>query len=587
MEKDFLNKIFKELKQQEPSLTHVNPEAADFLLASKYEQIWSITIDIYDQVNSLYLYEDLNLFIGIDINFPHRPPKIHIDRETLRNIGTIPHMSFSESDICIFDSFVIFDSTNPVGIIKEAIQKAIITLEEGLSGRNYEDFKSEYLAYWERQTHSNDLVFSDGLYTVIEREPENWNSVVVIEYLDAVQKNNQFLFFNKEENLHNLYSEFLKHNKVTFLKYSAFYVGEPSDLLGYPPFEISLEESLKYIPTELESEFKRFFNSHDSKFVLFKKEVEGDTTYLGWYYPELNLKFPGFRKLKPYDVAFKKIFPPHKKHVKRISTQKLNSDRLYNRTSGGEFEEKAKSFGLIGLGSVGSNLLYFLNQNHFPNTVLVDNDTLNAENLGRHLLGFEYLRHNKASACENYLKKKLPSQITTSYPTDIVKVLENKPDAFDDVDYIFFCIGIQNLDKWIINKLRAGEINKPVFLIWVEPYLIGGQLLYIHPNTIPQEAKLYEDVYKYKYSVISPEEFQNKREVLIKRESGCQSVFSPYTANQLILFLSNIYQQVNVIMKENIRESKAITWIGDETIADRLGIERRYTGSFITRETTL
>jgi hypothetical protein len=75
--------------------------------------------------------------------------------------------------------------------------------------------------------------------------------------------------------------------------------------------------------------------------------------------------------------------------------------------------------------------------------------------------------------------------------------------------------------------LLQGRLTKPLFVVWVEPFLIGGHCLFIHPsNGVNYRALFTESLYN--YNVIAPEEYRDKNRQLLFKEAGCQSSYVPY-----------------------------------------------------------
>jgi molybdopterin/thiamine biosynthesis adenylyltransferase len=83
---------------------------------------------------------------------------------------------------------------------------------------------------------------------------------------------------------------------------------------------------------------------------------------------------------------------------------------------------------LIGCGTIGGFLAQQLAQSGAGagsgRLTLVDQDTLQGANLGRHLLGAPYLNRNKAEACAEFLRVQLPHLDVASIPDSIMNRLE-------------------------------------------------------------------------------------------------------------------------------------------------------------------
>lgn len=557
----------------------VNPASnANFPSSSKYSNIWKIKTGLYDDEKSQWLIEDITIYIAFPSIFPLVPPKIFYDKNDFEKIGYIPHTSFLLNDICVYDNYVIVDENRPEIIIYETYNDAKRTLIDGLKGDNQNHYNEEFIAYWESKSNLNDSLLKEDVFSIIENEPKtNELGVLFYSYNQSLKSNNNgIIIFNKEENYVDNYRNYFKENGIHIKEMNAFYIDDDI-VLNKPPFAINFEESLKLIEKNLQSNFKKYFLLSTKKIVVFKKEIGNQKYYLGWFYPKININIRGFRRssLDEFSVAFRKSFSYHKKNVIRFSAERLNENRLFNRTASDRTKKYNYKLMVAGVGSVGSNLIPLLNSFNNPNLTLVDNDNLASENIKRHFLGFKDLGCNKAIAIKRFLNNKLPSQNVTAITNSFYDYYQNNFENILSNDYIFFCLGNINLDKWIINEIYSGKLKVPIFILWVEPYLLGGQLLYLHPSEAISANNLFSDIYKYKYSIIDPNEFENKRDLFTLKELGCQSSYSPYSSTHLAIFINSVFNKIFSIIDENSENSQIYSWVGDISIATDLSIKLR------------
>lgn len=573
-------KAFEEFSQaiDDKVVALQNPSEANFREAADYVEVWEIKTGLYDDLKSVWLIEDLTIYIAFTNQFPLETPKVFYNQDDFDKLGYIPHSSYLRNDVCIFDDFVVVDQTNPSGIIQFQYEKAKTILIDGIKGTNEPDFEDEFIAYWLTNANLKDKLLKGQIYSLVENEPTSSDDISILFYrLESKKKTDDYsggIIYNKNEILINPYKKYFEDLKIDCKEHTAFYIGERRDI-NKPPFGIKYRETLDFFNKNEKSAFRSFLNKKESgRIVIFKKVIKSETYYLGWHYPKSGIKINGFRNgsLTPYQAAFNKMLPNHSKYVTRISPEKLNEERLIKRTASESIPQSEYKFLVAGIGSVGSNLASMLNSLNNPEFILIDNEELNSENIKRHFLGFKYLGVNKALALKRFFQDKLPSQKIHSESTSIFDYCNNNVQIFNEQDYIFLCLGKLNLEKWFIEKIRNQEINKPIFILWVEPYLIGGQLLFIHPDDVPDIDDLFTDIFKYKFSVISSDEFEKKRELFTLKESGCQTTFSPYSSTHLSLFLSSIHQEIFSIIENEPKKSAYISWVGDLNIANNLGV---------------
>ncbi|WP_299622972.1 ThiF family adenylyltransferase [uncultured Tenacibaculum sp.] len=553
-----------------------NPKDANFLESDDYLEVWEVKTGLYDSVKSVWLVDELTMYIALGSVFPLEPAKIYYDKNDFEKLGYIPHSSFLRNDVCVYDEFVIVDESNPTGILLDQLGKAKKTLIEGLKGDNLEDFEDEFVAYWNTSGNYKDKLLSESIYSVIDKEPENYNSLSLLTYsIKSSEKDtiSAGILYNKEEDLIQPYKQYFESLDYSPKEYEVFLVKNEIQLTR-PPFSISCFESLKFIKEENQKNFRNYFNKSSIRILVFGKTINGEKKYFGWSYPDINSKIKGFRpsQLTPYNITFKKGLPGHRKNVKRFSSDSLTEQRLIKRTASEILAPNNYKFLIAGIGSVGSNLVGLLNNLNNPEFTLIDNDKLSSENIKRHLLGFHYLNQNKALAVKTYLKHKLPSQKIQISESSMFDFYNHNKQKFNEQDYIFLCLGKLNLEKWFIKELSNGNLKKPTFILWVEPYLIGAQLLYFHPDNLANLDDLFTDVYKYKFSIISPEEFEKKRDLFTLKESGCQTTYSPYSSAHLSLFLSAAYIKIVEVIENGDNQSLFYSWVGDIEIAKKLNV---------------
>jgi len=295
------------------------------------------------------------------------------------------------------------------------------------------------------------------------------------------------------------------------------------------------------------------------KHIFFLTETTSTPVLLGWKHKPLNTNRNGFRSntLSPFDVLSK-----HQKgnQVEKILVSEYSNNRIEKRTSG--VARKKYDFLVAGLGSIGSNLIYFLNGINYPNYKLIDNEILELENIGRHFLGFNNVHLNKTNALKAYIKNIRPDQVVITKTAKLESILHDNLDFFNDCSYAFIATGNQNVENFLIELHNEGKITVPMFFLWVEPYALGGHCLFIHPYDKVATDELYEN-HLYRFNVISSDEYTMPNPILTKQEAGCETSYIPYSGNDVILFLSSIYKWINGIIQKDIKHSMAVRWIGN------------------------
>lgn len=316
--------------------------------------------------------------------------------------------------------------------------------------------------------------------------------------------------------------------------------------------------------------FKKYINSKTvEKYIFFSAQTSTKPILLGWKHKILNVKRNGFRS---GSLTFFSVLSKYQKRdkIERILVNEYTNNRIENRTSG--IVRKKYTFLIAGLGSIGSNLIYFLNGLNYPNFKLIDDDVLKIENIGRHLLGINNINSFKADALKAYIKNIRPDQDVSIKISKLESIVMNNIEYINDCSYAFIAIGNQNVENFLLKAQNEDKINIPMFFLWVEPYAIGGHCIFLYPNDKITLNDLYER-HLYRFNIIASDEYFNSNPILSKQEAGCQASYTPYSSNDVILFLSAIYKWMNDIVQDDIKCSMAIQWTGNLNFAKELGLK--------------
>jgi molybdopterin/thiamine biosynthesis adenylyltransferase len=310
---------------------------------------------------------------------------------------------------------------------------------------------------------------------------------------------------------------------------------------------------------------KKFVNSHGLGYILFPFGL--DYAIGGVHIYGLKLNRNGYRKgrLLPFDVMTR--FENKNKKIDRLLLSVYNENRLAHRTAGELMVER--TFLIAGLGSVGSNLCYYLNGYNNANFILADKDWFTVDNIGRHLLGFECVSQQKSHAVANYLQQYRPDRNVKAFFENLQQM---EVDEINKANAIFVCTGDVMSEKWLIDKMVEGLIKRPAFLMWLEAYGISGIMIYVNPDDKESlyKLKIKADDCFLDYCMIKREEYDDN-DKLTQRDAGCNGSYALYSANDVILFLSVMFPEIDKILEVSSK-SKCYRWVGNLNMAKQKGI---------------
>lgn len=493
-------------------------------------------------------------------SFPLDLPKIYLAPASYEKVKYQPHIN-SNRFVCTFDTESC--STNisePLGIVTECLKRAKKIIKEGLLNLNQSEFDSEFIAYWDEKYDSGEKKPKEVLSLINNIKDED--SLKLISIDKKMYYHDYILHINDDSA--KVFKDFLTNNKIVFKEIDVFYFKNDIFKNQRPPFALRNRDVIKqFIGDDLTlKEFKKYINSEsNSKFIFTSRLIDNNEYIYGWCHSLLITNVKGFRKgkFKQYDAL---SMTQANEFVQRITTEKFTINRLENRTNGEPNKIKPMSFVVAGVGSIGSNLLFYLNSMNFPEFKLIDKDLLGIENIGRHFLGFNLVGQFKTTALKEFLKQSNPLQIVSTREESIFDVIKQTPEYINNSDFLFVAIGNSNIENWLAQAINEGIIKIPTFFLWVEPYLCGGHCLFINPHKANYQEYFIKDFFK--YNVISNFEYIENNLNLKLNEAGCQTTFTPYSASNIIGFLSSLFPKITTIIENKIiQDTTSFTWIGN------------------------
>ncbi len=523
--------------------------------------VWEITTEIFDRKNKII---DIRLHIIFLPDFPLCLPKILLSKEDFDKIKFIPHLQVDKL-ICIFQNYSEPNVLLPEKVVEEAIRRAKNILEEGLKGNNDGDYKEEFEAYWDSNYSKNDIV--NKSFLLLNEKPLKQNfDLITLE--KPINKFNYIIHQN--ENIALNFKTYLKDQNIIYKETTGFLI-QDLGIFTKPPYNktnIEIFKAIEKLDAKDSQKYISFINDKsETKLFLFLKEINLETRCFGWFHSQANLKRNGYRQNRLNNYKVLSTFQS-KEQINRITPQVYSNKRLIKRSAGEINQNKNNKFLLAGLGSIGSNLIHYLNSMQNIEFKLIDTDSLELENIGRHYLGFKYLNWEKTKAIKDFLTQFSPIQKVETRENSIVQVIKDEFKFINESDFLFVAIGESNIESWIANAIDNGLIIKPTFFIWVEPYLLGGHFIFINPKNNNYKS-YFNEKELFKFNIVG--DYNN--EVLSLKEAGCQSNYTPYSSNNIQLFLGSIYSEISKIINSDNTESKSFTWVGDKTIAKKLNIE--------------
>ncbi|MFV9485097.1 E2/UBC family protein [Christiangramia sp. ASW11-125] len=503
----------------------------------------------------------VKLWVQFPSEYPVVFPRVFVSKVDYPKFEFGPHVE-SDGKICLFSNQAQPIMTEPVRVLKEALNRAHTILEEALEEIPTSAYEEEFESYWSQTYGKKDQV--EYKYLIIAEKPLGKFTQVLL--LDKNPISLKKVIY-QDEALIKPFKEMLQRQNIKYNQYPVFVFGE-LPFFRKPPFHltnIQLKKNLENFDSALYKNFINFYNQNpDSRFFIFQKVINETTRYFGWRHQPLR-KVTGFQA-KTVNEKFEfllKVKPTQ--HIIRIYPQVYSISRLMDRSVGLPMTE-APSYTIAGLGSIGSHLIHFLDG---PGILLhlIDTDYLSLENTGRHLLGFQYINWKKTEALKDYLTLRHPLRSIKVKTESVLEVLEKDSNFIQRTNALFVCIGEYNKEQTIAKALQYKIFSRPTFLLWVEPYGIAGHCIFLHPEN--PDYQRYHNNGNFIHSLIE----DLSHEALAKQEAGCQSIYTPYAPNSVQFFLGALVPHITKILKNpDAYKTHVFSWIGNLEIAKELEI---------------
>ncbi|TDX92907.1 ThiF family protein [Chryseobacterium daecheongense] len=490
---------------------------------------------------------EITLYICFEENLEINLPKVYIDKLSYEPLKYIPHIN-SDLSVCTIDESLNFfyNSDELPSIVLQLISKAKAIIRD-TENKEYskQEFAREFQAYWSISYSKDDKCNQNGL-ALIDHTIDN--EIQAIYFAGGIG-NYKYLIYN-DQNLFYKFSDYLRKRKIAYIPIPIFQVNYNKEI---PPFDITYEESKKYLGNDSFPNIKKQFNKFKGNdFLIIFKNIQNE--YYGWKYPHFE-KINGFRNKSNWEKLTSPIIK--EKKVDRVAFSEITPNRLIKRTDGVN-RSRDLSINVIGLGSVGSNFLHFLSKLNIQEINLVDPDILSIENIYRYNYGLDFIHEYKTRVIQYNLLNKNPFLEINTFEKNITDVIKKRPSFFSDNDYSFLITGNTRSELYILDYLQKTNTDKPLFIIWVEPYMASGQVMYIEPKDIVKAKDL---LLNYPHHILKSAENLDK---LYIKEGSCQSGYYPYSESYLVLFLSSCFPYIyDIIFRNSNNKSCTISWYGD------------------------
>jgi len=495
--------------------------------------------------------EPYELLIFLDESFPWSLPLVAVPEAP--EAITVPHLE-SDGHFCLTPSSAKF--TLPVGIehLMSLVSAADKVLADGRANANDDDFLKEALSYW----------------SIVQGSAAQL-------WLTSPAPNGHVLWSAMKHGKHWVLASSSEELKAWYAK-----AGYPEESVG-PCLIVRLEDPLypdKYPLTMadlldlihdagagevLDQALRRWKAQQILPVLLVFVHAGADVCLGACFLPPSMVRangakkngIPGFRAGGRIGGKFPaqalRMVADRFPHMKAIPVFR---EYLHTRTAGVVPTTVSKAHVVIaGCGALGGELAVQLAKAGVGEITLIDHDTFDWQNVGRHVLDSAAVGQNKAKALVTLIHKSFPDAKLTAHPTRWESLSDNERGALQGAE-IFVSLtgeaaGNQQLDL-LVNK---GEMPTMVYG-WTEPFAVAGHAVLQFPDSGRLQTITDE------YGVLREPVADLTDAPDLPQEPACGAFYQPYSSLAALTTVALIGGLVLDALMGKVVTSTHRVWVG-------------------------
>lgn len=508
------------------------------------------------------------IIVFVDSRYPFSIPKTAIDPAPASL--TYPHVE-KDGYLCIAEVAVPKDEEALELVAQNIIAESVELIKKCVSGENQKDFQDEILSYWDRAKSDN----TPKCYSLLDldkdktaREVKVWKRIgdKKINFVaDTCEEGERWLNqkFGKECPWDHEDALFAWSDKILTPQEYPQNNQEVCDLLrnhcGREALGIYQELAGK-TPEKIDVIIGFETDAGKALVGIVLDRPRDSSSYRMTARQELT---KGFRAGNVNPVIAGNRYASAKAISQRLNIQRVDPSWTLSRDSNKRIKAlKDKTVTIVGCGSIGSEIARMLAQNGISTFNLIDPDTMDWENLGRHALGAESIdikgSDSKTSMLEETLKSQFPHiTILSAHSEKWENVLVTDPESLHESDLIIMATGDWPAENAMNKYMLAQKSFPPILYGWAEAYAAAGHSFAVLENGGCFNCAFDDTTFKFKLT-----QFPNEQQ----RLPTCGGVFQPFRSIELAPINAIIAAHAIDILTSKIKHSQIRSWVGSQDI---------------------
>lgn len=509
------------------------------------------------------------MIVFVDSRYPFSMPRTIIDPSFSPLI--YPHIE-EDGYLCISEVSVPKNEDELEAVAQHVIAESIELVKRCLSDSNQNDFKDGILTYWDREK-------SEGVpkcYSLLDLDKGKTARKIKV-WKGIGEKNDTFIADNCEEGerwlSQKLGNNHKRNNTEGLLVWS-------EKVLMPKEYPMNNQQVCNFLKDYCGSEAFKIFRELAAEIPDKIDIIIGFDTDTGKALTSIVLERPrvsssyhmtasqeltkGFRAGHVSTIISGNRYSNSNTLIKRSIVQRVDPSWSLSRDSDKRIQVlKEKMVTIIGCGSIGSEISRMLAQNGICNFNLIDHDTMDWENIGRHALGAKAITLNgssytKTSVLKNALTSQFPHvKVRSAHSERWENALYMDPDAVHGSDLIILATGDWPAENAMNKYALSQEKFPPVLYGWAEGYAAAG-----HSFAVMNDGGCFNCAFDDTMFKFSLTEFKSEHQ----RLPTCGGIFQPFRSLELAPINAMISTHAIDILTKKTKKSQIRSWVGSHNV---------------------
>lgn len=501
-----------------------------------------------------------SLRLMVDGDFPYSFPQIAVSPTP--EFLSWPHLE-KNGLLCVVPPDVTTNASDPIGVADYFLRRAVFLIENIVGGDREEDFRDEFLTYWNACVESRapnilSLVAPHGP----TRDIVMWRGATS----DVVADDRVALH------------RWLEHRGVPPQKIrdchfeSGVLLWLPRVLLPheYPKTNSDIVRLARSNGHDLKDIWSRALSKPPTSLpVLLAAPGNGGICFAAVSLRHTKNPFDGFRPRREPSKTIVDRYVSSGPRVQRHRVHRVDHHWVHGRDFDSDQDRLRKvRVAFVGCGSLGGMTAFSTAQSGVGHLVLVDPESLETANAGRHLLGIESLHKQKAAATRDRILRAFPHidcvEAETGYlaPTSATLLAR-----LAKCDLVVSTTGDWAAESFLNDHQRSTDGFPPVLYGWIEAHAAAAHAVFIKPDSACLRCGRTAKG-RPRCSVTAwPGDTD------MKQEPACGARFSPYGPAELTWAHALVVDAILAALLNPPDTSHHYSWIGHERTLKRAGGE--------------